>query len=172
MRELAFNTIKTAAVSLGMKTASIMDQPAKQNITLPTPRLEIEYLDETLTRSVSRIAKFNAPDKPETHRAVRSRIYTRSLLVRAVIRTDDPDWLSSFVNSLLVTLPAKMADSENNLVEIRATKTVRGGFQTKMVEPFIKRSNALHIEFSGMITKDVSIPLITEVNVRDGVTIQ
>jgi len=169
MRALAKQIITDAAVSSGMALKSVMEKPAKQSIILPMPRLELEYMLEELERSYRRIAKFESAANPTTHRTVRSRIYKRELTVRATIRSDNEGWLAQFTNDFIVSLPVRTADSNNNLVTVVATRAVRGGFGYRMAEAFIKRSNAVHIVFSAMITKDEDIPLIRDVNLKDNV---
>ncbi len=171
MREFAKEIIMGAAGSLGMEQARVMDIPEKQSLLLPTPRIEIEYLSETLTRSFKRVAKFPTPNQTDTHRTVRKQIYQCDLTARVVVQSDDEGWLAGFVNQFLVQLPSKIADPDNNLVTIRANKAVRGGFESKMVEVFKKRSNAIHIVFSGMICRDDSVPVIREVDLRNGITV-
>ena len=171
MREFAKQVITQTAGTLGLSADSVMNAPDKQSLLLPTPRIELEYMTEDLTRSFKRVARFPTPSQEVTHRSVRKRIYKCALTVRAVVRSDDEDWLAGFVKSLLVELPVKVADDDNNLVTIKANKAVRGGFEKKMVEVFKKRSNTLHIVFSGMICRDDSLPVIREVDVRNGLTI-
>ena len=132
-------------------------------------------MPEDYKRSFRKIAKFNAePDDPEdpvTHRVIRSRIYSSTLTVRAVVRCDDEAWLETFVKDFILAMPHKSADSDNNLVTIQTTRAVRGGFGYKMVEVFKKRSNALHITFTGMLCRDDQLPLIRDVNIVDGVSV-
>ena len=169
MRVLAEQIISDAAVLAGMAAESVMDKPAKQTILLPMPRLELEYMPEGLDRSYRRIGKFASVANPTTHRTVRSRIYKQELTVRATVRSDDEAWLAQFANDFIVALPKKTSDGSNNLITVTAAKAVRGGFEYKMVEAFVKRSNTIHIVFKGMITKDEDIPLSKEVNLKDNV---
>lgn len=171
MRALAKQIITDAAVSAGIAAESVMDSPKKQSVILPVPRLELEYMPEWLERSYRRVNKFASAENPETHRTVRSRIYKRELTVRATVRANDEGWLAQFTNAFIVALPVRTGDSDNNLVTVVATRAVRGGFGYKMVEAFVKRSNAVHIVFRGMITKDEAIPLIKSINLVDGVGI-
>lgn len=167
MRVLARQIITDAAVLAGMAAESVMDAPEKQSIILPMPRLELEYMPESLDRSYQRVSKFASAENPETHRTVRARIYKRELVCRATIRADDEDWLAQFANGFIAALPGKTSDASNNLVVVAAAKAVRGGFGYKTVEAFIKRSNTVHVVFEGMIAKDEDVPLIKDVNLKD-----
>lgn len=170
MRTLATEIITATAVAAGLDGDTVMDAPKKDSALLPRPRLELSYLPEGLTRSFRRIAKFPSLTNPGTHRSVRARLYKRTFAVRATVQADDEAWLESFVVEFLSALPHKTADADGNLVTVTAHRAVRGGFGTRTVEVFTKRSNALHIMFEGMICRDEEIPLILDVNIKDGVT--
>lgn len=170
MRSFAKHIITQAAVrAAGIEAAQVMDKPARENITLPEKRIQLEYLQETLVRKFKRVARFKSRANPETHRTVRSRIYEATLTVRAEVKSNDEAWLESFARRFLVELPRKAADPDNNLVTIAATRAVRGGFQSRTVDVFKRRSNALYISFKGMVCKDRDVPLIRDINFKDPV---
>jgi len=172
MRSFAKDIITQAAVAAGLDQAAVMDKPDKETILLPEKRIQLEYLPQGLERSFKRVARATTPKKEKTHRTIRARIYKTDLTVRAEIKSNDEDWLETFVNTFLVELPHKVATPENDLVTVEATRAVRGGFGKRTVEVFKKRSNALHITFKGMICKDREVPLITDVNIKDGTEYQ
>lgn len=169
MRTFAASQIKATAVTAGLTAAKVVDKPLRSSVTDPMPRIELEYLEETLVRKNRRVAKFNSPDDPQKFRRVRKQHYRVQLTIRATVWSDNEDWLESFVKTFLLALPNKVADADNNLVTIAASRAVRGGFEKKTVEVFKKRSNALHINFIGMLCSDQDIPFITDVNLKDGV---
>ncbi|MGE4297530.1 MAG: hypothetical protein AB7E47_05820 [Desulfovibrionaceae bacterium] len=170
MRVLAEAIITTAAVAAGLPATAIMDKPDRETALLPEKRLQLEYMDEILARSSRRIAKFASEENPDTHRTVRHRRYRRTLMVRAEVVADDPDWLAIFVDAFIRAMPHKTADADNNLVTVKVNKAVRGGFALKTVEVFARRSAALHISVEGMLCEDEEVPLIRDVNLVDGVT--
>lgn len=167
MRTLAKQIITTAALQVGIPEASVLDEPKKQSILLPVPRCELFYLPEELIRSRRKIAKFPSAANPGQYRTVRSMLYERKFTVRVTVRSDDEESLSTLTNGIITAIPTKTADADNNLVVITASKAVRGGFGYRIAEPLIKRSNALYIIFTGMITKDEDIPMILDVNIKD-----
>jgi hypothetical protein len=169
MRSFAVNQIKSAAVLAGLDSDKVIDKPDRTSLTDPVPRIELEYLAEALTRQKRRISKFAHPDSPDKYRRVRSQYYREELTIRATVWSDDEAWLETFVKAFLLALPGKVADDDNNLVTIAASRAVRGGFESKTVEVFKKRSNALHISFVGLLCDDQDVPLITDVNLKDGV---
>ncbi len=169
MRSFAKRIITETAVSSGLDAGAVMDRPEKETVLLPEKRIQLDYLDEKFERKFKLMARTQSEDFPDTHRVIRSRLFTTDLIVRADVKANDEAWLETFVNTFLVKLPYKVAGPENDLVIVQAVRAVRSGFDTRMVEVFKKRSNALHITFKGMICKNVQVPLITDVNVKDGV---
>ena len=143
-----------------------MDRPEKQSLILPSKRVEVEYLAETYTRASGRVAQFKTP----TQQITRKQLYKCDLVVRMTVQSDDENWLAGFVKDFLINLPSKIADQDDNLVTVRANKAIRSGFESKTVEVFKKRSNALHIIFTGMICRDETQPLIREIDLR-GITL-
>ena len=172
MRSFAFATIRNAAMAAGLTEDAVMEKPDKESVILPAKRLQVEYLPEALDRSPKRIAKFSSSASPDTHRTIRKQVYKRGLTVRAEVVSDDAAWLEQFVRDFLIALPHKTANAESDLVIVKATRAVRGGFGSKTVEVFKRRSNALHITFTGMICEDEDVPLITDVNLVDGASYQ
>jgi len=172
MRQTAESVIKAAAVAAGLPEASVIDKPKKDSLTLPKPRVELEFMPENLIRSVKKIAKFPKPGAEMTYRTMRTRLYVRELTIRASVVTKEEDELEPLVRALLVSMPHRTSDSDNNLVTVKANQAVRSGFGHRMVKglPKDRYANTLHIVFSGMICRDTDIPLIRNVNIKDGVT--
>jgi hypothetical protein len=170
VRALAKSIITTAAAAAGMAAAGVMDVPEKQSILLPMPRMELDYLPEDMARHYQRLTQFAHAADPDHYRMARFRLYQSDLRIRACVRSDDGDWLAAFVKAFIVALPRKIADADNNLVVVSVEQAVRGGFESKIVEAFKERSSALYLRFAGMICKDVAEGLITDVDVRSGIT--
>lgn len=170
MRSFAKEIITAAAVRAGLDEAAVMDKPDKESITLPEKRIQLEYLDQPFRRSFRKLARRPSSTAPDRYRTIRNRLYRTTLTVRAEVKSNDEIWLETFVEALLLELPRKTATPDNDLVVISAARAVRGGFGTRAVEVFKKRSNALHITFDGMICKDSDVPLITDVNLTDNMT--
>ena len=152
-----------------MDRESILVLPKKQSILLPMPRIELEFLPTDIKRAPRRFARLPG-ENPATHNTHRWKTHDFKLEVRAEIRSDDEAWLESFYNDLMIALPGKTVDSDGNLVVVKPYKAERGGYLYRMVEPMVKRSIPVYISFEGGIYRDDQIPLITEVNLVDGVT--
>ncbi|NDY73982.1 hypothetical protein DO021_19625 [Desulfobacter hydrogenophilus] len=164
MRTFAKTVITEAAVRAGLPETAVMDQPDRETLLLPEKRLQLGYLTQLFARKPRRIARMASTENPGTYRTLREAVYETTLTIRADVRSDDEAWLESFVGSLLMELPYKIANADNNLVRVQAVRAVRGGFASKTVEVFTKRANALHITFTGLVCRDSEVPLIKEVN--------
>ena len=170
MRTLAKQIITTAAIAAGMPAASIMDKPAQQSALLPMPRLEIEMMPQDIKRRPRHFARLLGIN-PATHVTHRWRTHDFSLQVRAEIRADNEAWLEQFFKDFIVGLPGKIADAGGNLVTVRPYRAERGGFESKLVEVFVKRSIPVWITFAGGLYRDDQVPLITDINIKDGVSV-
>lgn len=170
MRAIAKQIISAAAIDAGMPAEKIMDKPDRQTAILPMPRLEIEMMPQTIDRRPRRFARL--PGEEPTHITHRWRTHVLSLQVRAEIRADDPEWIEQFFKDFITALPGKAADSAGNLVEIKPNRAERGGFESKQVEVFVKRSIPVWITFEGGVYRDKQVPLITDVTFKDGVEIR
>lgn len=166
MKAIADSIIRNTANSLGIN--HVLDKPDKSDITMPVPRIELTWLPEELKRSFRRISRLKQKADEVT---IRSRVYQRSLRIRAEVVSDNEEWLESFVPGFLATLPGKAEDENGNLVTVRAVKAERQGYGTKMVEVFKRRTASIHIIVSGMVCNDQNIPLITDVNIVNGTNI-
>ncbi|MEG6551883.1 hypothetical protein V6C53_16765 [Desulfocurvibacter africanus] len=170
MRSLAERIVRDAAVAAGLPAERVGRKSEKEDKLAPSPRLEIEFLPEGLTRDYDKIARFRTPGREQTHETIRARIYTRRLEVRADVHAEDEEWLEAFVPAFLLALPARTADADNNLLRVEAFRASLGGFDKKRVEVFRKRMAALHLRFTGMLCRDEELPLVRELNIKDGLT--
>ncbi|WP_321495629.1 hypothetical protein [uncultured Desulfobacter sp.] len=168
MRSFAKQVITSAAVAAGLTEAAVMDKPDKETVLLPEKRIQLSYLDEGLERKPRHVARMDGPEDAEhPYRVIRSRLYKTRLTVQAEVKSDDEEWLESFVKAFLLALPGKTQNDDADLVTIKVFKAVRSGFGTRTVEVFTKRANALHIRFTGMICTTRQAPLITDINLTD-----
>ncbi len=175
MRSLAQTLITQAAVAAGLPEAGVMDEPDRQRpAIMPKPRLEIGWLDETLTKASKRLARLPRPATREedTQAVTRWVVYERKLLVRLTLRTDAAAGLDALSDALLLALPDQVADANGNLVTVKAHKAVRGGFLTRIADPIPERSCAVHVAFAGYLCRDVSAPWIKTVTFNDPIPVQ
>lgn len=174
MRSFAESIILQAAEAAGLPAASVLAEPDKQSILLPKPRLEIAWLPEELVRAPRRLARLARPATPAADTDCRMRwvVYAVTLRGRLTLRTEDGDSLDALVRGVLLALPGRTADPDGNLVTVTASKTVRGGFLSRLVEPLPERSSALHVAFAGFLCRDVSQPWIKHVTFNDPIPMQ
>lgn len=175
MRILAERIITQAAVTAGVPETAVMDEPDKQRgAILPKPRLEIAWLPEELVRDRRRLARLPRPDNPaeDTHCRMRWAVYRRTLRGRLTLRTADGDSLETMSRAFLLALPKQVADTDGNLVTVKADKAVRGGFLSRIAEPLPERSCAIHVAFGGYLCRDESRPWIKAVTFDDPVTLR
>ncbi|MDR1397171.1 MAG: hypothetical protein LBJ14_05515 [Desulfarculales bacterium] len=165
MISLVKQLITQAAASADIPADLVEAIPVKDNPVLyPPPRLYIEIADESLTRRDGLYAILQT-ERP-AGRIHRYRIYDRNLLVRVTIKERSDAQLETAVKAVLLALPKDTADEHNNLVRIKAERAVRIGYDARMVEVFDRYSAVLHITFSGVITRDVEVTMITDVTIN------
>lgn len=165
MRQFATGIIRAAATAAGLPESAVMVEPDKDGVTLPKRRVEISYLAEQYTRTGRPVRKRATVGKERTHRTLTREKYAVRLPVRAAIRADDETWLKDFSRRFVAALPKRTIDENGNAVTVAVDKAEYGGFTTKAVEVFKKRSKTFHITFTGMTTAENEIPLITSVTI-------
>jgi hypothetical protein len=165
MRQIATDIVKAAAVAAGLPETAVMVEPDKDGITLPGKRVEISYLAEQYARTGRPVRKRATVGKELTHRTLTREEHAVRLPVRAAIRADDEVWLKDFSRRFVSALPKRTTDENGNAVTVAVEKAEYGGFTTKAVEVFKKRSKTFHITFTGMTTIENEIPLITSVTI-------
>ena len=166
MRDTAFSIIKTAAEEVGLQDASVIEKPWKKggSILLPDPRMEVEWMGESLKRSGRRLAVVAGSD-PLRSRTVRRALYTAELTARCELVSEDPDWVEVAYRRYILALPRKVGDSNNDLVVVTANRAVRSGFVSGLVDVGRRRSNAVYVVFRGMISRDESVPWIRDAHI-------
>ncbi|WP_419787218.1 hypothetical protein [Pseudodesulfovibrio sp.] len=165
MRQIATAIITAAAVAAGLPESAVMIEPEKDGITLPKKRVEISYLAEQYTRTGRPLRKRPTTGKEKTHRTLTRERHAIRLPVRAAIRADDEAWLKEFSSRFEAALPKRTTDEDGNAVAVSVEKAEYGGFTTKTVEVFKKRSKTYHVTFTGRTTTENEIPLITSVTI-------
>lgn len=166
MRDTAFSIIKTACEALGMPDASVIEKPWKKGgaILLPDPRIEIEWMGESLRRSGRRLAVVAGED-PLRWRTVRRALYAAELTARCELVSENPDWVEDAYRRYILALPRKVGDSNNDLVVVTANRAVRGGFVSGLVDVGRRRSNAVYVVFRGLISRDEPVPWVREARI-------
>ena len=118
MRTLAMEIITAAALAAGMPEGRVTDVSAKDNLTLARPRLEVDFLPDSLTRTGRKLAVSRAGDTQTT----KKELYEVRFDLTAHVFADDPAWLEAFEYGFIAALPRGVADARGNWVKVRAAQ--------------------------------------------------
>jgi hypothetical protein len=164
MRQVATDVITAAAVAAGLPEDAVMIEPEGDAATLPSKRVGIAYLDEQYTRTGRPIRKRATVGKELTHRTLIREKASVHLSVRAAAHTDDEAWLKEFSHRFVTALPKRTVDENGNAVRVAVDRAEYGGFAGGADEPQAL-SKTFYLVFTGMITTENEIPLITSVTI-------
>ena len=166
MRELILEKVADAAVSLGLERSRVMTKSLADNLTLPRPRIELDFLPEALAAT----GRLQGGAKDENGRPLfRKELYEVSLAIAAQALADDPDWLTNFVWRFIAALPRGFDDARGNYVKLRAGQGQWEGFDLRRVgtveiDPIVKRGYLLHLTAIWRISREEAVDFITQVN--------
>lgn len=155
MQAFVTAVITTAAQAAGLPEGRVIDQTAKDNLTLFRPRVEIQFLPERYHRtgrslSVSRTA---------TELVRKKELYTVELSVAANVLAEDRAWLAAFSHDFVAKLPRGANDDRGNWVKIRAEKATFGRAADKrvgnsVIEVFSKVNELFSLSFEWRIAAE------------------
>lgn len=155
MRNLARETIKSAAASAGLDPAKVYELVAADNLTIERPYMTVQFLPETYKRIGRKLALTrNGPLE-----ARKRELYEVELSVAANVLTEDEAWLSDFAYDFVAALPRGLNDKRGNWVRIRAQKAQFSKppdkrIATDVIEVFVKRDQLFELTFTGRITAE------------------
>lgn len=161
MRELATGIITRAAKIAGLPDGRVIGQVKSDSLLLPRPRIELQFLPASCTRSGRTLAFERKGAK-----LVRKReLYEVDLDVAANVLADDDEWLSGFCYAFVAALPLGTNDKRGNWVKIRTEKaTFAKAPDTRVgetvIEVFRKTATLFELTFTFRITADEAIALI------------
>ncbi len=151
---LIMEKVRDGAELLGLPRGRVISKSLSDNMTIPRPRIELDFLPETLTRSGRKLGI--VPGDADSVN-IKRELYTVSLPIAAQILADDEDWLKEFSYRLIAALPRGFDDDAGNHVKLTATQgewenmAVRRVGDT-VIEPIIKRGHLLHLNALWRIT--------------------
>ena len=171
MRDLILEKVREAAGLLNLSPDRVMTKSVKDNLTLPRPRLELDFLPETFERTGRLLGPI-----PAGAENVKKELYQVSLPIAAQVLADDPAWLKEFCYRLIAALPRGFNDAGGNYVKLRASQGEWEGFTLKrvghqVIDPIVRRGYLLHLNALWRITQDEMIKYITSVNFNHKVQI-
>jgi hypothetical protein len=170
MQDLILGKVQEAAELLGLDRGRVMTQSLKDNITLPRPRIELQFLPETYQRTGRLLGgKHTGP----AEMAVRKELYQVSLPIAAQILADDPEWLKEFCYRLAAALPRGFNDAAGNYVKL---VSAQGAWENQavrrvgsaVIEPIVKRGYLLHLTATWRITAEELVNLVHKVDFKIG----
>lgn len=166
MRDLILEKIRAAAETLGLDRTLVMTKSLSDNITLPRPRIELDFLPETYMPTDRLLGAIPAG---AAQAKIKKELYQVSLPVAVHILADEPFWLKEFCYRLAAALSGGFNDSFGNYVKLRASQGQWEGFHLKrvgdaVIDPIPKRVYLLHLNITWRITKDELVNYITKVN--------
>ena len=155
MHAFVTGIITTAAQAAGLPEGRVIDQAAKDNLTLFRPRVEIQFLPERYQRT----GRSLSVSRTLTELARKKELYTVDLSVAANVLAEDRAWLDTFCRDFVVNLPRGANDDRGNWVKIRAEKATFGRAADKrvgnsVIEVFLKVNQLLNISFGWRITAE------------------
>lgn len=161
MRDFSENIIKAAAQASGLAPDRIINLAKKDNLTLARPRLELQFLPETYTRT-GRTLAFT---RTRTHLLRKRELYEVQQSVAANVLAEDKNWLASFCYDFVVNLPSGANDARGNWVKIRADKASFSKAPDKrvgeeVIEVFSKVNQLFDLTFTWRVTSEEAQALI------------
>lgn len=165
MQALATEIITNAALAAGLPEGRVINQVASDNLTLDRPRLELQFLPETYTRTGRTLSSTRA----KTERVRKRELYEVELSVAANILAEDDAWLSDFVYAFVAALPRGVNDKRGNWVKIRAEKATFGRppdnrVGDEVIEVFHRINQLFDITFTWRVTTEELGDLIPSFN--------
>ncbi len=165
---LIMEKVRDGAELLGLPRERVISKSLSDNITIPRPRIELDFLPETLTRGGR---KLGAERIDQGALNIKRELYEVSLPIAAQILADDEDWLKEFSYRLIAALPRGFNDDAGNFVKLTATQgewenmAVRRVGDT-VIEPIVKRGCLLHLTALWRVTADEAAELIKTINLQ------
>ena len=157
MEKLVMETVTRAAVAAGLPAERVMTESAKDNLTLPRPRLEVQMQPATYKRTGRKLGV----TRTKTQHTTKRELYEVSQQVLLNVLAEDENWLSKFGFEFVVALPKGVNDARGNWVGIRVQKATPGK------PPVFTRLNTLFLlTFTGRVTEEITHDLITKVNIN------
>lgn len=167
MEKLIMETVTQAAVAAGLPAERVMTESAKDNLTLPRPRLEVQMQPATYKRTGRKLGV----TRTKTQHTTKRELYEVSQQVLLNVLAEDENWLSKFGFEFVVALPKGVNDERGNWVGIRVQKATPGKPPVKRVGDaeivvFTRLNTLFLLTFTGRVTEEITHDFITKVNIK------
>ncbi|CAK7024472.1 MAG: hypothetical protein DELT_02523 [Desulfovibrio sp.] len=168
MRDIINSTITEAATTAGLPENRVMSLSDGDNLTLPRPRVEIQFLPNSYRRTGRKLAVTRENGVQTT----KKELYEVTLDVTANILAEDEQWLAAFEHDFTVAFPRGVNDSRGNWVKIRVEKATFTTPPAKRVgateiKVFSKVNTLFALRFTGRITEEEEARLMQHINVKE-----
>lgn len=167
MRDRIMEIITTAATTAGVQADRVFDVSAADNLTLPRPRVEVNFLPGSYSRTGRKLAVTRAQSVQTT----KKELYEARVDLTAQVYADNAAWLAAFENDFVVAFPRGFNDARGNWVKIlvreatfRKEPTKRVG--VKEIKVFTKLDTLFALSFTGRVTQEEEEQLITTVDIQ------
>jgi hypothetical protein len=164
MKTFIEGLIKTAASKIGIEKVVLH---TVSNLTLPKPRLEIEFIPSTYIPTGRKIAKRQKDGKQII---VNERFEVDTPAMLYIIDNDDAR-IERLSNELIMAFPKGVADNYNNWVRVTPVLSEWTSFKAptlgdvaKRIEPMIERTFSVKVNFLWRLTYEQATAYITDIN--------
>jgi hypothetical protein len=155
--------IRCTAANIGLEKVILR---AESNPTLPKPRLEFEFLQDSYIPTGRKIAKHSAAGEQII-------VYERGEVdtpVMLYIIDNNDERIEKLSRELILMFPKGVADTYNNWVRIRPVLAEWSGFKAPTlgvaalrIEPVIERTFSVKISFTWRLTYERAAAYITDI---------
>ena len=167
MRELFDSVIANAAREAGLPEERIFGVASNDNLTLPRPRIEVDYLPGSYRRTGRKLAVTRANGMQTT----KKELYEAIVDLTANVYADNEAWLAAFEYDFVAAFPRGVDDARGNWVQIRVEKAT---FTTppekrvgnKEIKVFTKVNTLFALRFTGRITEEEKVRLMQTINIH------
>jgi hypothetical protein len=154
--------ISNAALAAGLPEGRVMDVSAADNLTLPRPRLEVDFLPDSLSRTGRKLAIARVAAVQTT----KKELYEVRFDLTAHVYASAAAWLEEFENGFITAFPRGVNDQRGNWIKIRVNQATFKKEPTKRVGTseitvFTKIDTLFLITMTGRVTREEAQALLT-----------
>lgn len=171
MKNLIKNIICAAALANGLANDRILDESVADNLTIPRPRIELQWLGEAFNSAVKTLGTEKVKDENGHSLLLKKQLYVVKEEVAVNILADNEDWLAQFYLKFIASLPRGVNDVQGNWVRIRATRAESSGYAKKhlgttALQVIPKVEQLLVLTFEWRVTKTEQFKLIEKIDIK------
>lgn len=155
LHAFATQSITAAALAAGLPAGRVLNLTEKDNLTLPRPRIELQFLPEQYGIS----GRLLAVRRGQTERIRKKELYTVRQDIAANVLADNAAWLETFSYDFVQNMPRGGNDSRGNWVRIGIERATFGKAPDKrlgnaVIEVFTKVNRLFTVTFTGRVTAE------------------